>query len=278
MFPPYQSSVLNRWTTGLKSGCRLEAISHRETLDIAAIPPVSCLLSDACLLTRVGFEPNLSSLKGWQPHQKSNGPCCARTGCANWVERWPRLTTALGVPPRSSLGGLGCFCGFSVRRRAPTAGWSRLSYRPVREKGAAENWRTDPDSFLLGLVRHSDNRSGRTSAPLLAAQKMNFSYQLNGDRDSVLRQSLSVFRNPSESALCFDSQSPAGKLPTKAGLGTPGRQSPTVSQLRAVNQLVAVRLWRTAVTRLCTDNSASTACISQHPSGAPAWRAPMDAS
>ena len=34
------------------------------------------------LLTRVGFEPNLSSLKDWQPHQKSNGPCCARTGCA----------------------------------------------------------------------------------------------------------------------------------------------------------------------------------------------------
>ena len=45
------------------------------------------------LLTRVGFEPNLSSLKGWQPHQKSNGPCCARTGCAKWVERClnPRL-------------------------------------------------------------------------------------------------------------------------------------------------------------------------------------------
>ena len=45
------------------------------------------------LLTRVGFEPNLSSLKDWQPHQKSNGPCCARTGCAKWVERClnPRL-------------------------------------------------------------------------------------------------------------------------------------------------------------------------------------------
>lgn len=25
-------------------------------------------------LTRVGFEPNLASVKGWQPHQKSNGP------------------------------------------------------------------------------------------------------------------------------------------------------------------------------------------------------------
>ena len=25
-------------------------------------------------LTRVGFEPNLTSLKDWQRHQKSNGP------------------------------------------------------------------------------------------------------------------------------------------------------------------------------------------------------------
>ena len=25
-------------------------------------------------MTRVGFEPYLASLKGWQPHQKSNGP------------------------------------------------------------------------------------------------------------------------------------------------------------------------------------------------------------
>ena len=93
MFPPYQSGALNRWTTGLKSGCRLEAIGRRETVDIAAIPPVSCLLSPACLLTRVGFEPNPSSLKGWQPHQKSNGPCDVRTGCAKWVERClnPRL-------------------------------------------------------------------------------------------------------------------------------------------------------------------------------------------
>src|SRR5262245_2849000 len=31
-----------------------------------------------CCMTRVGFEPNLASLKDWQPHQKSNGPC-ART-------------------------------------------------------------------------------------------------------------------------------------------------------------------------------------------------------
>ena len=93
MFPPYQSGALNHWTTGLKSGCRLEAIGRKQTPDIAAILPVSCLLSPACLLTRVGFEPNLSSLKGWQPHQKSNGPCCARTGCAKWVERClnPRL-------------------------------------------------------------------------------------------------------------------------------------------------------------------------------------------
>ena len=30
---------------------------------------------DDCQLTRVGFEPDLASLKDWQPHQKSNGPC-----------------------------------------------------------------------------------------------------------------------------------------------------------------------------------------------------------
>ncbi len=70
LFPPYQSGVLNRWTTGLNVDS----------------------------LTRVGFEPNLSSLKDWQPHQKSNGPCCGRTGCAKWVERWRCWTTALGVP------------------------------------------------------------------------------------------------------------------------------------------------------------------------------------
>ena len=65
LFPPYQSGALNRWTTGLYVDS----------------------------LTRVGFEPNLSSLKDWQPHQKSNGPCCVRTGCAKWVERClnPRL-------------------------------------------------------------------------------------------------------------------------------------------------------------------------------------------
>ncbi len=77
MFPPYQSGALNRWTTGLYVDS----------------------------LTRVGFEPNLSSLpllsceRGWQPHQKSNGPCCARTGCAKWVER--RLNPRLRIfsPP-----------------------------------------------------------------------------------------------------------------------------------------------------------------------------------
>ncbi len=33
-------------------------------------------------IARVGFEPNLSGLKDRQPHQKSNGPCCARRICA----------------------------------------------------------------------------------------------------------------------------------------------------------------------------------------------------
>ncbi len=42
----------------------------------------------------MGFEPNLASLKDWQPHQKSNGPCqCAhdlcdrRNGCSMWAGR-----------------------------------------------------------------------------------------------------------------------------------------------------------------------------------------------
>ena len=29
-------------------------------------------------MTRVGFEPNLASVKGWRPHQKSNGPILYR--------------------------------------------------------------------------------------------------------------------------------------------------------------------------------------------------------
>ena len=117
-----------------------------------------------------------------------------------------------------------------------------------------------------------DRAAHRPHCSLL--KKMNFSYLLNGDRDSVLRQSLGVFRNPSRSVLCFDSQSPAGNPPTKAGFRKPGRQSRTVTQLRAVSQLVAIRLWRTAVTRLCTDNSARTAFISRHPSGAPGVASP----
>ena len=45
-------------------------------------------------MTRVGFEPNLASLKDWQPHQKSNGPClCAHdlrdrwNDCSMWAGR-----------------------------------------------------------------------------------------------------------------------------------------------------------------------------------------------
>ena len=41
-----------------------------------------------------GFEPNLASLKDWQPHQKSNGPClCAHdlrdrwNDCSMWAGR-----------------------------------------------------------------------------------------------------------------------------------------------------------------------------------------------
>ena len=46
-------------------------------------------------MTRVGFEPDLTSLKDWQPHQKSNGPC-ARTvsvsGRAEFLEAgWKAL-------------------------------------------------------------------------------------------------------------------------------------------------------------------------------------------
>jgi hypothetical protein len=96
-------------------------------------------------LTRVGFEPNLSSLKGWQPHQKSNGPCCARTGCAKWVERClnPRLRR------------------FSVRRRAPTAGWSRLSYRPMIGEDIAAGTKKARCRGDTGLRRLSPNTAKR---------------------------------------------------------------------------------------------------------------------
>jgi hypothetical protein len=44
-------------------------------------------------VTRVGFEPDLASLKGWQPHQKSNGPWAhgdplrVRRGAWKWAGR-----------------------------------------------------------------------------------------------------------------------------------------------------------------------------------------------
>ena len=55
------------------------AISERS----AAVTPPSVMPQ----IGKVGFEPNLASLKGWQPHQKSNGPCCARTPRAMWAGR-----------------------------------------------------------------------------------------------------------------------------------------------------------------------------------------------
>ena len=95
------------------------------------------------LLTRVGFEPNLSSLKDWQPHQKSNGPCCARTGCAKWVGRCLNPRLRIFSPPLI-----------------------RLSYRPMigediaagmkraRCRGDTGLWSWSPNTAKVSQAQH----------------------------------------------------------------------------------------------------------------------------
>ena len=68
-FPPYQSSVLNRWTTGL--GCLLSlkvrvigfepTISWSQTTRVAKLPHTRM-----CSVRTVGFEPTIS----WPPTRR----------------------------------------------------------------------------------------------------------------------------------------------------------------------------------------------------------------
>ena len=70
------------WSQATWGAAPLHPVSQSERLDLnqrspgpqpGAIPGFATLCRH--LMTRVGFEPNLASLKDWQPHQKSNGPC-----------------------------------------------------------------------------------------------------------------------------------------------------------------------------------------------------------
>ena len=94
--------------------------------------------AESYLLTRLGFEPNLSSLKGWQPHQKSNGPCCARTGCAKWVERCLNPRLQIFSPPLI-----------------------RLSYRPMIGEDIAAGTKKARCRGDTGLWRCSPNTAKR---------------------------------------------------------------------------------------------------------------------
>jgi hypothetical protein len=73
------------WSHATWGAAPLHPVSQSERLDLnqrspgpqpGAIPGFATLCRHR--VARVGFEPNLASLKDWQPHQKSNGPC-ART-------------------------------------------------------------------------------------------------------------------------------------------------------------------------------------------------------
>ena len=86
-------------------------------------------------VTRVGFEPNLSGLKDRQPHQKSNGPCCARTRCAEWVRRRSNPRLRIFSPPLSHLSyrpmiGRTSQPTKKARCRGDTGLWSGLRIRP----------------------------------------------------------------------------------------------------------------------------------------------------
>jgi hypothetical protein len=76
------------WSQATWGAAPLHPVSQSERLDLnqrspgpqpVAIPGFATLCRHR--MTRLGFEPNLASLpfsiaeRGWQPHQKSNGPC-----------------------------------------------------------------------------------------------------------------------------------------------------------------------------------------------------------
>jgi hypothetical protein len=69
------------WSQATWGAAPLHPVFQSERLDLnqrspgpqpGAIPGFATLCRHR--MTRVGFEPNLASLKDWQPHQKSNGP------------------------------------------------------------------------------------------------------------------------------------------------------------------------------------------------------------
>lgn len=69
------------WSQATWGAAPLHPACQSERLDLnqrspgpqpGAIPGFATLCRHR--MTRVGFEPNLASLKDWQPHQKSNGP------------------------------------------------------------------------------------------------------------------------------------------------------------------------------------------------------------
>lgn len=66
--------------TRLRAGCAATntSIPMDYSFIIQATRHKSCVLS-FLPATRVGFEPNLASVKDWRPHQKSNGPLWVRT-------------------------------------------------------------------------------------------------------------------------------------------------------------------------------------------------------
>ena len=104
------------------------------------------------------------------------------------------------------------------------------------------------------------------SARLLLAGKLNFPCKRNDDRDAVLRQSLGVFRNPSESALTtgfmLERPEPRRKAADKDRVGS-GNRSVSCSQW----QLTAMGLSLTKVIQ-------QYAFIGWHPSGAPGRASP----
>lgn len=103
-------------------------------------------------VTRVGFEPNLSGLKDRQPHQKSNGPCCARTGCAEWVRRRSNPRLRIFSPPLSHL---------SYR---PMIGRTSQPTKKARCRGDTGLWRWSPN---MAKVSQAQILGGQRDMPLI---------------------------------------------------------------------------------------------------------------
>lgn len=134
------------WSQATWGAAPLHPVSQSERLDLnqrspgpqpGAIPGFATLCCSG--MTRVGFEPNLASLpfsvekRGWQPHQKSNGPClCGRT---------------FSVFRRT-----GSFWRWAGRRSNPSLlvfsqALNRLSYQPICVRCSRAAQRKSPVSF-----------------------------------------------------------------------------------------------------------------------------------